>query len=133
MDWSLFRNSSELEVIVPVFPGFNTVANPPIDGNFAGDPEGTLVVRADTVVLVEGVDYTANLALGRITWITDQTGASVVDASYEHRENNASPPHGTLLTALSLSEADGRVFSQIRYPDDDALVSTLDRLIADLA
>ena len=133
VDWELFRNSSELEVIVPVFPGFNTIANPPIDGDFLGSPEGTLVVRADSVVLVEGVDYTVILSIGRITWITDQTGATVVDASYEHRENDASPPHGTLLTQNALSEADGRVFSQVRWPDDDALVGALDRLKADLA
>ena len=128
--WSLLRNSTELEVIVPVFPGFNTVANPPIDGNLAGDTEGTLVVRADSVVLVEGVDYTVNLTLGRITWITDQTGASVVDVSYEHRETNASPPHGTLLSASGQSEIDGRVFTQVRVEDDNAIVGTLDRLIS---
>ena len=133
VDWELVRNSTELEVIVPVFPGFNDVANPPIDGNFAGDPEGTLVVRADTVVLVEGVDYTVSLFNGRITWITDQTGATVVDVSYEHRETDVSPPHGTLLSASSQSEADGRVFTQVLFPDDNALVGTLDRLKVDLA
>ncbi len=133
VDWTLFRNSTELEVIVPVFPGFNTVANFPIDGNFAGDPEGTLVVVADSVTLVEGVDYTATLSSGRITWITDQTGAALVTASYEHRQTNASPPHGDLLSASSLSDAEGRVFTQVLFDDDPALVGTLDRLIVDLA
>lgn len=133
VDWALFRNSTELEVIVPVFPGFNDVANAPIDGNFALDPEGTLVVRADTVVLVEGVDYTVVLSTGRITWITDQTGATVVDVSYEHREADVLPPHGTLLSASSLSDAEGRVFTQVLWPNDVDLVGTLDRLIGDLA
>ena len=133
VEWELVRNSTELEVIVPVFPGFNDVANPPIDGNFALDPEGSLVVRADTVVLVEGVDYTVTLSNGRITWITDQTGATVVDVSYEHRETDVSPPHGTLLSASSQSEEDGRVFTQVLFPDDDDLVGTLDRLKVDLA
>ena len=133
VDWTLFRNSSELEVIVPVFPGFNTVANFPIDGNFALDPEGSLVVVADSVTLVEGVDYTVTLSSGRITWITDQTGATLVTASYEHRETNVLPPHGTLLSASSLSDAEGRVFTQILWPNDVDLIGTLDRLIGDLA
>ncbi len=133
VDWSLVRNSTELEVIVPVFPGFNTVANTPIDGNFAGDPEGTLVVLADSVLLVEGVDYTATLFNGRITWITDQTGATLVEASYEHRGANALPPHGTLLSGSSQTDIEGRVFTQVRFADDDDIVGKLDRLIAVLA
>ena len=133
VDWELFRNSTELEVIVPVFPGFNTVVNFPIDENFAGDPEGSLLVFADSVLLVEGVDYTVTLASGRITWITDQTGATLVEATYEHRTVDASPPHGTLLSSASQSEIDGRVFTQVLWPDDNDLVGKLDRLKVDLA
>lgn len=133
IDWTLVRISSVEEVLdASTFPGSSTVDNPPIDQALLPVNEGTLVVRADTVVLVEGVDYTVVLSTGVITWITDQSGASVVDATYAHRETQAVPPHGSLLSPLTISEQDGRVFTQVLYPDDDALVGALDQLTSDL-
>ncbi len=133
VNWSLFRNSSEGEIIdASTFPGTSTVANFPIDQSFPAQNEGTLVVVADAATLVEGVDYTVVLATGVITWITDQSGATLVTASYEHRETNAGDgvtAHGKLLTLSSLSQEDGRAFTQVRYADDSSLVGTLDRLI----
>ena len=130
INWSLFRNSTELEVIdASTFPGTSTVANFPIDDSSPSTPEGTLVVRADTVVLVEGVDYTVVLATGVITWITDQSGATVVDASYEHRETNATPPHGDLLSTVAVSDEEGRVNTQVAYGAATTLVGAIDRLI----
>ncbi len=130
IDWSLFRNSTEEEVIdASTFPGSSSVDNPPIDDSSPSLPEGTLVVRADTVVLVEGVDYSVNLSTGVITWITDQSGATVVDASYEHRETNATPPHGDLLSTTAISDEDGRVNTQVAYGTGTTLVGAIDRLI----
>ena len=129
IDWTLFRNSTEGEVLnASTFPGTSTVANPPIDDTSPSQPEGTLVVIADSVVLVEGVDYTVVLSTGVITWITDQSGAALVTATYEHRQTDATPAHGTLLISTSQSNSEGRVFTQVRYADNDALVGTLDRL-----
>lgn len=130
ISWELFRNSTEEEVIdASTFPGSSTVANFPIDDSSPSTPEGTLVVRADTVDLVEGVDYTVVLSTGVITWITDQSGATVVDASYEHRENNATPPHGDLLSTVAVSDDEGRVNTQVAYGGETLLVGTIDRLI----
>ena len=80
-------------------------------------------------MLVEGVDYTVVLSTGVITWITDQSGAAVVDASYEHRETNATPPHGSLLATASISDEDGRVNTQVAYGTGTTLVGAIDRLI----
>ena len=123
IDWSLVSVSSVNEVLnASTFPGSSTVSNPPIDQALTPVNEGTLVVEADSVVLVEGVDYTVNLATGLITWITDQSGAALVTATYEHRETEVSPPNGALLVLSSISDADGRVFTQVQYADDDDLV-----------
>lgn len=134
IDWTMFRNSTQAEVIdASTFPGSSTVANFPIDDSFPSSNEGTLVVRADTVVLVEGVDYTVNLGTGVITWITDQSGATTVDASYEHRETNASPPHGELLSTAAVSDDEGRVETSVRYGPPLVLVQGIDRLFSALA
>ena len=84
-------------------------------------------------MLVEGVDYTVNLATGLITWITDQSGAALVTATYEHRETEVSPPNGSLLVLQGVSDQDGRVFTQVRYDDDDDLVGALDILRSAIA
>lgn len=127
--WSLSRISSFNEVIdASTFPGTSTVANPPIDPNAAGDNEGTLVVKADGVPLTEGVDYTVVLSTGVITWITDQSGATLVTADYEHRGTPATPGHGTLVNSSATADNDGRVFTRVRYADNDDLVGELDEL-----
>lgn len=133
VDWSLVRNSTELEALT-ITGGIgttSTVANGPIDTDSAGDE--VLVVIADSTTLVEGVDYSVVASTGVITWLTDQSGATLVTATYEHRATDATPAHGTLLTQQSTSDEDGRVATQVQYPDDDGLVGTLDRLIATLA
>lgn len=133
VDWTLVRVSSVNEALDGSFPGSTNVANPPIDQGITLVLEGTLVIEADGVPLVRGVDYNVTLASGLVSWITDQSGASTLVAKYEHRETQVSPPHGQLLNNLSVSEDDGRVFTQVRYPDDDDLVGQLDQLTSTLA
>jgi hypothetical protein len=134
VDWTLFRNSTEGEILdASTFPGSSTVANFPIDDTSPSIPEGTLVVLSDGTILVEGVDYSVVLATGVITWITDQSGAALVTATYEHRTTDASPPHGSLLSAQSVSDGDGIASTQIRYDDNDQLVGKLDRIISEIA
>lgn len=130
--WSLFRNSTEDELLTITGGGgtTSTVVNEPIDTTPAG--AAILSITADGVPLVLTTDYTVVAATGVITWVTSQVG-KVVRATYEHRTVNATPAHGTLLSALSQSASDGRVFTQVRYPDDDALAGRLDRLISALA
>lgn len=133
--WTLARNSTEDEVL-SVTGGIgttSTVAHGPIDAHFDGRAEGTLVVKADSTPLVQGTDYTVVLSTGVITWMTDQSGATLVTASYEHRSTNASPAHGTLLDSESVTDGDGKARARIRYPDDDTLVGELDRLTTALA
>ncbi len=129
VDWELFRNSTENEVLdASTFPGTSVVANPPIDQAFPAVNEGTLVIVADAATLVEGTDYTVVLSTGIITWITDQSGAASVTATYEHREADASPAHGSLLVVASRSDDDGVARTQVRYDDNDDLVGKFDRL-----
>ncbi|MFQ5492333.1 MAG: hypothetical protein ACE5GE_16605, partial [Phycisphaerae bacterium] len=82
--FSIRRASSRGEVLAGAKTptSTSTVANFPIDANAAGDPEGTLVVKAITggtpTTLVETTDYTVVLATGVITWVTDQSAADSV-------------------------------------------------------
>jgi hypothetical protein len=134
IDWTLNRRSTEGELLdASTFPGTSTVANPPIDDVSPSIPEGTLVVIADGTTLVEGADYSVVLSTGIITWITDQSGAAVVTATYEHRSTGASPAHGTLLTSASTSDEGGQVRTQVLFPDNDALVGTIDFLESEFA
>ena len=133
VDWTLERVSTVNEPLDTTFPGSTNVANPPIDQGLTLALEGTLVIEADGTPLVRGVDYNVVLASGLVSWITDQSGATTVVAKYEHRETPVTPPHGTLLTNLSVSEQDGRVTTQVLYPDDDDLVGQLDQLTSALA
>lgn len=133
VDWTLVRASTVNEPLDTTFPGSTNVANPPIDQGLSLALEGTLVIEADGVPLVRGVDYNVTLASGLVSWILDQSGATTVVAKYEHRETLVSPPHGQLLQNASTSEDDGRVSTQIRYADDDDLVGQLDQLTSALA
>lgn len=110
------------------FPGTSNLDNSPIDANAAGDPEGTLVLVADASTLVETTDYTVVLATGVITWVTDQSGKTLVTASYEHRETAASPPFGTLLVGTASTDTNGIARTQVQYPDNDAIVGEIDKL-----
>ncbi len=136
IDWTLTRRSTELEVLdASTFPGTSTVVNAPIDESVPAANEGTLSVIADGVPLVETTDYTVVLSTGVITWVTDQSGATVVTATYEHRLTPAAPPndatHGTLLADTSISDENGVVTTRILVPDDDDLVGTIDDLDAE--
>ena len=133
IDWTLQRVSSVNEALDGTFPGSTNVANPPIDQGITLALEGTLVIEADGTPLVRGVDFNVVLASGLVSWITDQSGATTLVATYQHRETPVSPPHGQLLSNLSVSEDDGRVTTQVRYADDDDLVGQLDELTSDIA
>lgn len=133
IDWTAQRISTVNEALDGSFPGSTNVANPPIDQGITLALEGTLVIEADGVPLVRGVDYNVTLASGLISWILDQSGATTLVARYEHQETPVSPPHGQLLSSVSESEDDGRVFTQVLYPDDDDLVGQLDQLTSDIA
>ncbi len=128
--WNYDRRSTEGEVLdASTFPGTSTVDNPPIDDVSPSIAEGTLVVVADGTTLVETTDYTVVLATGIITWVTDQSGAVIVTATYEHRSTGASPGHGNLVTSESVSDPDtGIAVTQVFYPDSDPLVGTIDFL-----
>lgn len=124
------KRSSTLWETLTVSGGIGTlsyVANPPIDADIAGNAE--LVIEADGSPLTEGVDYQVNnLTTGEIQWLTDQSGATLVTATYWHKATEVSPPFGTLLTDTALSDGDGRVFARVEYEDDDDIVGHADVL-----
>lgn len=130
IDWSLARVTTRLETLTGALTPAttSTAANPPIDQSVPTATEGTLEVLADGVVLAETTDYTVDLSTGVITWVTDQSGAALVQASYEHKQTTALPAYGTLLTAQSETNSDGIAASQVAYPDDDTIVGEVDQL-----
>ena len=133
--WTLTRASTELEVLT-IAGGIgttSTVVNGPIDDASPTDPSGSLTVLADGVPLAETTDFTVVLATGVITWVTDQQGATLVQASYEHRTVPVLPAHGTLLSNLSRTDANGNARTQVQYPDDDALIGRLDLISSELS
>lgn len=135
VDWTLSAASTELEVL-PITGGIgstSTVVSAPIDDTVPTTPGGTLAILADGVPLVVTTDYTVVLSTGVVTWVTDQQGAAVVQASYEHRGVPIQPPHGTLLTSVTRTDADGNARTQVQYADDDALVGRLDIITSELA
>lgn len=125
--WTLRRASTRLEVLdTQGAPATSTVANPPVD-------PGTLEVFDDggAAPLVEGVDYSVDLATGVITWLATTPDDGDGRASYRHSEAPADPPHGTLLVAASTTDEHGKAITEVRYPDDSDLVGQFDRLEAD--
>lgn len=134
VNWTLTRRSTRLETLT-VTGGIgttSTVDNPPISDAVPSIAEGTLQVFADGVLLAETTDYTVVLSTGVITWVTDQSGASLVQASYEHRETDAEPAFGTLLSDSSQSDQNGLASTQVRYPDQDSIVGELDYLKSEI-
>lgn len=59
---------------------------------------------------------------------TDLANGDIVLATYNHFQVDASPPHGTLLTTATRSDAQGQVFTQVEYADDDDLENMWDKL-----
>lgn len=128
--WTLTRRSTEGEIIdASTFPGTSQLDNPPVDEDQAGDP--ILLITADATPLVLTTDYTVNTTTGLITWVTDQSGAALVLATYEHRGTGATPAHGALLTSTSTTNEFGNARTQVSYPDDDDLVGKLDALASE--
>ena len=131
------RRSTLRETLTGAFTpaSTSTVANVPIDANFAGDPEGTLVVEADGVVLVETTDYTVVLSTGVITWVTDQSSAALVTATYQHETVGATftAAYGTLLTTEVVTNANGFANVQVSWPDDLDLTGHLFDITSALA
>lgn len=131
--WTLSRRSTLNETLT-ISGGIgttSTVANPPIDDEVPSVAEGTLRIFADGIELQETTDFTVVLSTGVITWVTDQQGASIVTASYEHRQTSASPSFGTLLSSQSQTDENGQAITRVRYPDNDAIVGELDGIDAD--
>ncbi len=123
--WTLERVSTEDEVLdASTFPGTSTVANAPIDTVHSG--AAILTIEADGTPLTVTTDYTVDAATGVITWVTDQSGAALVTATYEHRTANASPAHGTLISSTSTTDENGVARTKVFYADNDALVGKLD-------
>lgn len=95
------------------------------------DPEGPLeVVRNGVDLLVAGVNYTLDAALGELEWLTDEQGNDIT-ASYRHRLDPTGDPEGLLLSTSGRSDARGVVAARVRYGDDAASVGELDTLAAD--
>ena len=102
-----------------------TVAAGVIDNN------STLVVyegsRATGTLLVEGTNYTVNYSTGTITGI-NFTASAVHSVGYQHRSNELTPPHGTLLNAQATSDANGVANFDVSYADDATLAGQIDSL-----
>lgn len=114
------------EVITNTFPGGFTLANVPVDS--VPDLVVTRFDGATPTILVEGVDYSIVLSTGVGTWITDQSGATSVVATYHHEGVPAASPFGTLLNSTAQTDENGRAFARVRYDDDVNDVSMADRL-----
>jgi hypothetical protein len=124
LTWTLERVSTFGESISKTFPGTAQLVNFPVD------IATLVVVENGTTTLVEGVDYSMNFGTGLLTWILDHSGATTMVASYEHRQDPATPPHGTLLISTSQSDVNGQAVTEVRYPDNANLVGELDKLTA---
>ena len=134
VEWTLTRRSTRLETLTVTggIGSTSTVANPPISDAVPSVAEGTLEIFADGVLLAETADYTVVLSTGVITWVTDQSSALLVQASYEHRETDAEPAFGTLLSDSSQSDENGLASTQVRYPDQSSIVGQLDYLKSEI-
>lgn len=129
--FSLARRSTEGEVVT-ITGGVgttSTLAHPAVDTDAAGTPELTLT--ADGTPLALTTNYTVVAATGVITWVTSQVGKLVL-ATYNHRNTDALPAHGTLLAEQVQADENGTVRTEIEYPDNDALVGTIDALTSTL-
>jgi hypothetical protein len=122
--WTLERVSTFGEALSTTFPGTAQLVNFPVD------LATLVVVKNGTITLVEGVDYSVNYSTGLLTWIINHSGAVTMVASYEHRQDPATPPHGTLLLSTSQSDVNGEAITEVRYPDNASLVGELDKLTA---
>ena len=125
-EFSIAGVSSEDVALSQTFPGGFSLANYPVDT----DSEVINAITAGTpTLLVKGVDYSLVDATGVGTWITDQTSSDSVEASWSHATNPVTAnAHGTLLTVNTITDNYGRVETRVRYPGDDDLVGTRDRV-----
>ena len=125
-DFTLENITSESESLTKAFPGGFQLENFPLD-------EGLLVIIETTggtpTLLVETTDWTMDYATGAGTWVTDQSGSDIVEASYQHVDSPGSSPHGQLLNTTGTTDENGQAFARVRY-EDGFLVVTGDRLTA---
>lgn len=129
VNWTLERRSTIDEVLdTSGAPVSNIVAHPPMD-------EGSCVVEYLGTPLTEGVDYSVVEATGTITWLGAHSppNPSGYTASYRHSTVSASPPHGTLLQAISETDVEGFAETQVQYPDDDDLEEARDYLTVEMS
>jgi len=108
-----------------------------IDDTFPSSAQGTLVLTATTAgvptVLVETTDFTVVLSTGVITFVTDQSSADTVTATYFHGNVPLSPAHGTLLVDSAITNEAGLATTRVSYPDNAELVGHYDDVSTALA
>ena len=127
IDWTLQRASTLDEALdTAALLATSTVDNIPID-------VGTLVVKRDPgtgpEVLVDPTHYTFVPATGVITWVGPHPNLTVgYSASYEHKTNFATPPHGALQTVLSRTNEKGVAQARVLIADDSDLVGQRDAI-----
>lgn len=126
LDYALDRRSTEGEIL-PVTPSAGesvAVANPPI--NFIG----TVVVRKDAAVLVEGVDY--NLTRdpgGSVDFIAPEPVAGpVYTVDYEHFQTGATPANGLLLDSTAVTDVTGTAEVRVKYAENTVIEGEFDGL-----
>lgn len=119
VSFSYYRNSTRAESFDGTATGAGTYT---VEADEI-DEDGTLDVREGNDVdnggtlLVETTDYTVNYGTGVLTpvgsWPSD-----TIYVRYRHRNVNLTPGHGTLLSASSVTDANGQAFASIRYGDN---------------
>ncbi len=125
--WSASRistNREALDVSGVGAGGSVVVANAPMD-----DAPKFVQVYEDGVLLTETTHYTLTRSTGTITFVSPLPDTSkAYTVSYSHRDSPASPSHGTLLTTQSVTDANGRAKTQIRYPSNAQLSGHFDEV-----
>ncbi len=128
VDWTLQRTSTEGE-------GLNVSGASPGDLiAVTNQPVNLTVEYARRVLkngspLTEGVNY--NFTTTGVQFIAPEPVSSeAYTVDYAHTDNPVAGPHGTLLTASSITGADGRAETRVRYDDNPDIVGTRDRVSA---
>lgn len=124
--YSLDRRSTKGEILaVTPAPGETVpVANAPINA------VGTVNVREDAALLVDGVDYTVTRDPGgAINFIAPKPLAGpVYTVDYPHFATGAVPPNGSLLDGTAVSDITGTSEVRVKYADAAAIVNEFDGL-----
>lgn len=124
-NFTLGNITTETEEITKAFPGGFQLENFPLDDM------GLLMIFETTggvpTLLLETTDWTMNYATGVGTWVTDQSGSDIVEASYQHADFPGDSPHGTLLNTTGTTDENGQAFVRVRN-EDGFIVMVGDRI-----